>query len=139
MAKAEGIPPTASVASVGSGINYVADYVYAYSGLYAANTTAVTVISATTGSGVLVGIIQLNGACDDDSPANRTATSLNIFLNDISIAVLATGDQALDAPTSVKQNIIIPPFTKIELILDMGGIVTDNWASALLTGRVYDV
>jgi len=131
------VPPEASIASTGKGIRYIGNYAYAYSGLYAAHTTAVTVISATTGSGVLVGVIQLNGACDDDSPANRTSTSLNILMNGVSVAILGTGDQLLDAPTSVKQHIIIPPLTKIEIILDMAGIVTDNWASALLTGRVY--
>ena len=124
----------------GTDIHYIGKdptLAFAYSGLHAAHTTAATVISGTTGAGVLLGVIQLNGACDDDSPANRTATSLNILMNGVSVAILGTGDQNLDAPTTVKQDIIIPPFTKIEFILDMAAIVTDNWASAVLTGTVH--
>ena len=61
MAKAEGLPPTASVASVGPGINYIANWAYAYSGSVTTGGAAsadTTYLNFTTGSGFIIAQFQ---------------------------------------------------------------------------------
>ena len=137
MAEAEGIPPTASVASTGFGIRYIGEHCYAMSGLYAADDTSKTVLEFTTGSGYIVGTIQLNGAVDDDNPPGRMSTTLNVFFNDISIGILATGDENVDMIMLATQEVVIPPFTKVETVIDMYASAADRYASVVFTGRVY--
>jgi len=85
-------------------------------------------------------MIQLNGAVDDDNPTNGEESSCNIYFNDISIALLKadpTGPSIQNGPASVTQQVVIPPFTKVECIVDTGAAEVDRWSSVTLTGRVY--
>ena len=57
MAKAEGIPPTASVASVGPGIRYIGNWAYAFSGDITdagSGSAATTLLDFTSGTGLIV-------------------------------------------------------------------------------------
>ena len=137
MLEAEGIPPTASVASVGKSLRYLGEHCYAYSGLYAASQTAQTVLDFTTGAGYIVATFQLNGNVDDDSGGFVGAFSV-ISFNEITIAVIKTASSAEDSPTTVAIPLVVPPFTRLQASIDSSTDSADAWGSLIFTGRVYD-
>jgi len=111
-------------------------HAYAYSGLIVSHTTAVTVLDFTTNSEYIEGCFQLNGAVDDDSPADVTLASANVSFNETSIFILVTGNNVHRAAMSVSQKIIIPPFTRVIIVVDMEAIAADQYASVIFTGKV---
>ena len=113
------------------------DFAAAYTGLYAATTTAFEVLSFTSGNYLFVGDLQLNGAVDDDSPADVTTTTANVSFNGVSVFILVTGDDVQRAAHSISQQIIIPPYTKVVVTLDNESIAADQYSSVVLTGRIY--
>jgi len=138
MAEAEGIPPTASVASVGPGIRYIKEYVYAYSGvidLVGASTE--TQFEFTTGGGLIAGEYTF-GADANDIDSNAYLGFL-IYMNDVlmyqrSLRAASSGNWNIFGPLPL----IIPPFTTVKVeseTTDSGG-TTHTYGT--LTGRVYD-
>ena len=139
MVEAEGIPPTASVASVGPGIRYAGDYVYAYSGTFQSSTTAQTVIETTTGSGIIVGEFQLNGPVQAAEPNVGTICTGDIKFNGETIAIIKTDTASESQPGSESQKVIIPPFTTISVSVDSDNNQAARLGTVTFTGRVYDV
>jgi len=122
----------------GKHLNVTGDHVYAYSGLYAANTTAFEVLSFSTGKGYIVGEMQLNAAVDDDGPTSVNINSANISFNGTSVALIRAGVAGDDTtPTSERQRLVIPPLTAVSVVVDSNGTETDRWLSVVFTGRQY--
>ena len=132
MVEAEGIPPTASTASVGLGINYAAEWVYAYSGdvtLAADLNNPTTMLEFTTGSGIIIGKI---GWGSDTVGGNDTRVNISMNGERIFICRYAAGQyESNDQPL----NVVIPPFTTVLVAIGAEVSVT---GTAILTGRVYD-
>jgi len=141
MAEAEGIPPTASVASVGPGINYVGDRVFAYAGLFDSSTTEFEMLNFTTGSGIIVGEFILNGSVLFTGDSHLGGNSAyKISLNEIAVSTVKIDTTGTDVgmPMTNEQRVIIPPFTKVVLSCVVGENSTTEQVSAYFTGRVYD-
>jgi len=134
----DAIPVSASIASVGKGIRYVGNYAYALSGKYPAEDTLPhIVLEFTTGSGVIVAELQFNGFVDDDAPDSRTAGNCIIYFNDITVALITTGDSSRDSPHSQTTKLIIPPLTLVRVEVDSAGTEADQYATITIFGRVY--
>ena len=132
------VQPEASVVQTGLGIRYVNEYAYAFSGQHASNTSAVTHFSFTSGAGVLVADLYCNGATTLGSPTNGRTTVWNLSFNDIIIVGLKTDSASADyAGPTVHNKIMIPPFTKVELLAYSESSSADRLTSAVITGRVY--
>jgi len=129
------VQPSANVVATGLGIRYIGQHCYAYSGLFVASATAATALDFTTGSGYIVAELQLNAAVSDTGSMKGTFSVLTF--NGVSVAVLITANSANDAPGSVRQSLIIPPFTHVVATIDMESSGADNDGSITLTGRVY--
>jgi len=133
MAEAEGIPPTASVVSPGLSLNYVGDWVFAYSGEIAVQSSAgeVTLLEDISGSGLIMGDYQFfygTSAVDE--------FIYKMYFNGvIGMSYMVTNFR--EATPDVKIGVILPPFTKIKLTAE--NLSTDNprTQSATLIGRVY--
>jgi len=138
MAEAEGIPPTASVASVGPGIRYAGKWVYAYSGLIAIGQASpeTSMLNFETGSGIIKGTIQAAQGNERSDNDMRFTISFN---GDIVAQLLHGGDTQYWAGSFDNgMLIIVPPFTTINITgynLTSG---TTRDSVATLTGRVYD-
>jgi len=139
MAKAEGIPPTASVVVPGLSLNYAADWVYAYSGVVLIdNDPAQTMLDFTSGSGLIVASFSFGTGDSAFSAAQSIGYTLK-FNNITIFEQFSTSDTdgTLSYDGAVfPQQIIIPPRTQVELL----GFTTDpNNIScyAMLSGRVY--
>jgi len=137
MAEAEGIPPTASIASVGPSLRYIGgEHAYAFSGSFGASTASQTMLDFISGSGYVVGELIVNGQFN----AGTGGGGLSIWtltLNDEIVAVLGTDTHENDMPPQCFQRLIIPPFTAVKLAM----VSFENTAAELLTatfnGRVY--
>jgi len=124
------VQPSASVTSVGKGIRYIGKYCYAYSGLFVGDTDPNTVLDFTSGSGLIVGRIQLNAPVDDDNPTVGTETTCNIQFNGIAISILkATTGASDNAPGSIDQPVIIPSIGRSSLNLTKATAATVRPAS----------
>jgi len=142
MAKAEGIPPTASVASVGLGLRYVGSgeyqHCYAFSGGFAQSTDAVSMLKFTTGAGYILGTLTCCGAVEFNTPQTGGVTGFQLTLNGDVVWLADTDTTEEDQPGSVSIDILFPPFTEIELKVDAGeGANPNEYSTAVFTGRVY--
>jgi len=131
MAKAEGLPPTASVASVGPGVRYVGNWAYAYSGAVDIQQPAAEMLNFTSGTGIIKTKIQFgrgDGTGDD--------IFFLVAFNDIDVIGYTSDElRKLDWPPI---NILIPPFTQV---IVTGYNVTQDVSRScfcILSGRVYD-
>jgi len=120
----------ANPAGVGSGLNYVGEFCYAYSGMKATSTSFQDYLRFTTGSEAIVAEIHVTGDWDSLGGNNvETQVSLN------SEAIILEDTSAELAPYVWPIKVIIPPFTefKVEMIVQTG---TPEY-SCLFTGRIY--
>ena len=118
-------------------LEIIGQHAYAYSGLFAALNTDQTVLSFTSGNYYVHGWLQLNGAVDDDSPSSTTLTACRVAFNGVGLFILVTGDGAHRSLRSIRQKIIIPPYTEVVAILDSESSAADQYGSVVITGRVY--
>jgi len=131
MAKAEGIPPTASVASVGPGIRYIGEHCYAYSGVLDLSSKATGALDFTSGAGYIVGKFEYNA---DFASAGGANLAVEIFFNGImTVKERDVGNNYLAGDCYF--DVLIPPFTKVSVDLTGGGADSN----INFVGRVYDV
>jgi len=132
MEEAEGIPPTASTASLGKGARYVGNFMYAYN--YGGVTDSeTTFFDFTSGMGIIKSAFQAFGT--DQSG------------NDFTLVISFNGEAVVTSRGSSAQSLaddffpiflIIPPITqvKVTLVNDSASTSRDWWIT--MTGRVYD-
>jgi len=111
MAEAEGIPPTASVASVGPGIRY---------------------LSFTTGSGLIVAKIQFNSII-----TNATDFKYLVYFNESVVQgyIILEGLDRGRADTAIR--VVVPPFTIVRCTAENVEDTNSRDNCVSFTGRVY--
>jgi len=139
MAEAEGIPPTASVASVGQRLNYVGEWVYALSGPFEASDTSANMFSFTTGTGIIKGEFVFNGQVRYVSGSAGGHSVFELRFNDFTIGVYKSDTAQMDQPNQLFQKVIIPPFTEVLVKCISGENTATELLTATFSGRVYDV
>jgi len=138
MAEAEGIPPTASVASVGPGIRYLGSgefqHCYAYSGEIAGGFAVVSGLDFTSGAGYIVA--EFTATSDEIGGA---AIYVNVLMNGVKVFAIIWDASGGSTPLGgiFPIPIIIPPFTEVETTQHTN-TGSENFTH-LLTGRVYGV
>ena len=137
MAKAEGIPPTASVASVGPGIRYLGKHwAYAYSGAVSnpagGEGSKTTLLDFTSGSGLIRSKVEfgVEWSGSDDVYLVMSLNGLDIF------NVNYKNPEGQAALTGQPFYILIPPETRFVMTWGIDNVTKDGFA--MLTGRVYD-
>jgi len=136
MEEAEGIPPTASTVVPGLSLNYLGSHVYGYSGQISVDSTLVSLIDSISGTGYIVAKVQFNyGAIDDASDFEYV-----ILFNEVKVFIYTvTGaHQSTASEPDNYINIIIPPFTRVQLGARRRTGSSAQPQFAILTGRVYD-
>jgi hypothetical protein len=136
MAEAEGIPPTASVASVGPGIRYIGkNHCYAYSGVITdtgSGSAAATALDFTTGGGYIRARVTI--LSDETGGAGLYTkielNGLNVFR--LNIDSSSSAGVQFDNPFYM----LIPPFTRFHLYVGANATVD---FTAMISGRVYGV
>jgi len=146
MTEAEGIPPTASVASVGFGINYIGvgkhQYAYALSGAYAAASTAFVMLEFVSGAGLIDAEFCLNGQVRFTADVDQGGDSgFQISLNDEIVAIvrLDTVSTSPGGPGALFSRMIIPPFTRVKVEAVSKEDNINEQITCNMHGRVYGV
>jgi len=135
MAKAEGIPPTASVASPGLSLHYVGGHCYAYSGTVDVDATETDLLNFTSGAGYIVArwLPQYMVAAHVGDDFRFVV----YFNNQIvaSLIMAAAADRDAFYPGVV--HLVIPPFTEVKATADNATQNVARLVGGILTGRVY--
>ena len=125
------IPVSASTASTGTGIRYIGDWAYAYSGaIQAANENDVTMLDFTTGSGIIKAKIQF----ESDSFVQQVYY-FRVRLNDIIMMDVIWDSSPTLNSTLFPLHLILPPFTAVRVSWGLSNDTKNGYAT--LTGRVY--
>ena len=100
--------------------------------------SANTVLSFTTGSGYIKGVIELTGPISFDvNVGSGGVVGLRIKFNEIVITYIKADSEHEDQQTPSNFTIIIPPFTKVDCAFLNVSTSGDYTQSVSLTGRVY--
>ena len=125
-----------SPAGTGTGLNFVGDHAYAYSGTLSGTTDNTTALSFNTQAVYIVGEFQMNIPSTYGSIATMEGW-MQIKFNGEVVSIVTIGLSAADSQLTGIQPLIIPPYT--EVIVEIQG--ADNQAARLMaatfSGRVY--
>jgi len=116
-------------------IEIIGEHAYAYNKL-SASTTSAAAMSFTTGNYYFVGTLQFNMPFNYGSPADSIGY-LQANLNGSVVSLLTVGNLAPDANEQATQELIIPPYTEVEINIKSNGNVADRLSTVTLTGRIY--
>jgi hypothetical protein len=121
-----------NTASIGKNLNYIGEHCYAYSGnVTVAQAGETTMLSISTRNEYIVGAFQVS-----TSEGNGTNTDLQILVNGIMTVAEEFGNTYQLYPAStVPWDIIIPPFTTVELTLSSQS--GDVAMQAQFTGKIH--
>ena len=132
-----GNPVGGSFTGPAEALEIVGDFAYAYSGSFPASTTAATRLSFTTGNYLFVGEIRQAGMINTTSPVDGRISVVTVKMNNSIILLSKTEGAEEDMPSSDVAPIIIPPYTKIEVIQDASDDESAVLGTISMTGRIY--
>ena len=124
-------------AGTGTSLNYIGNHAYAYSGTFGATTGDQTMLNFTTGAAYVWGKIYCNGGVQQDDPSTGIISSWELSLDGQVIALMKTESATEDMPTTVENKILIPPYSKVQLVIRASGTGSQTLSSAVFTGRAY--
>jgi len=125
-----------NTASTGLTLNYIGDHAYAYSGGQGMSTADQTALEFQTEGSYLVGNFFFTGATAGGNAGGGISTFAVTFNGEtIMIVKLETGTEAM--PTYAKCNSLIPPYTKVKVVVDSDTDAASLKTSASYTARGY--
>ena len=119
-------------------LEIIGNHAYAYSGLISASTTTKTYLNFTSGNYYFVGQFQFNSPLEEDDPQPGVEAVCKISFNSVGIAIIrAGGDFADNADSVVNQELIIPPYTEMNVVVDCHNTDAARLGSCTLVGRIF--
>ena len=132
-----GNPVGGSFTGPAEAFEVIGNHGYAYSGAFAPQTSATTVLDFTTGNYYVVGQWQINQALAI-ADAGESSMYGQIKLNGNIVAQLLCGHSGADSMNTAIQDIIIPSYTQVEVIIRAGSSAeADILMMTTITGRIY--
>ena len=126
-----------NTSSTGLNLNIIGNHVYAYSGAHGTSTTAATRLDFTTGAFYIVGRMYLNGGIESGSASGETTTADIKFNSETVARIKADGSASADNVPTSYNDLIIAPFTHVEVELDSSDSDADRKTTLVFTGRIY--
>jgi len=125
----------ATFLGTGKGLSYVGSHCFAYSGSYPADGASHVVLDFMTGRDYVVGIAKVNGALNPTSTSVAGATG-QVKMNG---EMIGAGPMitALDNRYFYSEEIVIPPNTRVQVLIVFNETDSNDLATALFTGKVY--
>jgi hypothetical protein len=126
-----GNPVGSGGAGTGTSINYLGNHAYAYSGILQVTNVTKTMIDATTGNQYIVAKFQpsINVSTTDDM-------FFRVLIDGEEIAASLIGSTTSNSPYE-EIELIVAPFTRIQITCANNSTSGGINCSAVLTGRVY--
>jgi len=122
-------------AGIGQSLNYIGEHVYAYSGVQGATSSGTTFLKFVTGSQYIVGVLQCNYAANDAEDMTYEVKFDGQVVQQW-FHPGATGVSNASAEPQNAMDLIIPGYTKVEIIITSASSTRNQ--SASIVGRVYD-
>jgi len=109
----EGVPYASSnvVAGAGLDLNYVGEFVFAYSGTFGSSIAEQTLLDTVSPADIIIGEFQYNQPVNPESLADESG-AIQIKFNGVSISIMKVSEGS-GMTGSVTQKVVIPPYTKI--------------------------
>ena len=117
---------------IGTGLNYIGNHAYAYSGLVAINDGAPTMLDFSTGNSYVNAVFDY-GNCT----TSGDDIQFKINLNGETIMVTHTRGPVNSGNAGLQPNIIIPPYSRIQITGTNFSSSTDRLCVVSIVGRVY--
>jgi len=131
------VQPSASTAATGLGLRTVGDYAYALSGTHGSSDSEVSHLKFHLSNGIFVGRITCNGALKISDPNVGRTSIFQVSFNGEVVALMKTDAVEEDQPSTVYNDIIIPPGTEVEVTVRSDAATADRLTSVIMTGRIY--
>ena len=125
-------------AGTGTSLNIIGDHAYAIANVQGATDDSDIQLKFNTGSYYFVGRWTVNGAARAAAPDNGNVTVWTLSMNGTNAIVMKTDTRDEDMPSTQYNDIIIPPYTSIEIVSQSNSDEATNLQSCLITGRIYD-
>ena len=122
---------------IGSSLNYIGNHAYANSGAIQTETSAAPHLNFTTGNEYIIGVFELQGACNLSDVSDGEVSAFIIKINSEIVAQPKVGTAAEAMPTVEHYKILITPQSKIEVEVISAASNTGWKTSASFVGRVY--
>jgi len=136
MPETDVIPTSASVVSVGKGVRYIGDHCYGYNN-YEAETSPSNKLDFISGSGYIMGEFSLGSLINPTDPTQGKRSIAQIQFNGATVMTMINDGAAVDSITPNIVRLIIPPFTKVGVLIK-GQTDSSSYTGAIaFTGRVY--
>jgi len=124
---------------VGSSINYVGEYAYAFSGTFECDTSPQTCLQFNTSNEFLVGKWFLSGGVNYASgnlgDGQHTGYKITINGEIVSMVKLSSITEAM--PTTATEPMLIPPFSSVKVEVLSSAASATQLSSCSFVGRVY--
>jgi len=118
------------------GLSIVLDRCYAYSGIIVATTAEQTALQFATPNAIIIADIQCNAYLQYANVTQRQG-GYKISFNGQIVALITAPTSNAYAPSTVSQELIIPPLTDVLIQTVCGADDADNYATINLVGRLY--
>ena len=132
-----GNPVGGSFTGPAEALEIIADHAYAYSGLKQIDTSEVEHLNFTTGNYLFVGTMHFQGCTDPTDPATGKSSVFTVQMNDVAIAGVKVDSAVEGMPSVMDIDLIIPPYTEIEVTCRSPATTSGLDTSVLLSGRIY--
>jgi len=132
-----GNPTGGSFTGPAEALEIIGDHAYAFSGTLGSSNSELTHLKFTSGNFYLVGRLTCNGAADKATISNGRLTVFTLTLNGAEVALIRTQTPDADMPGTIYNDIIIAPYTEVEVTAISDASSSTRKTSALITGRIY--
>ena len=132
-----GNPVGGSFTGPAEALEIIGDHAYAFASVTGTSTSELTRLDFTSGNYYFVGRVTLNGSADTSSVLNGNVTVFVLSFNGTEVMRTKVDTIANDMPTSVYNDIIIPPYTEVKLTSISDDDDATRKTSCSLTGRIY--
>jgi len=126
----------ANPAGTGSGISYIGNHAYAYSGAIATDdTTFATHLDFTTGSSYLMGQIDFMGPAKESDVADGALALFQVKFDDQTVMEPKVSSNPEAMPANYHASILIPPYTRV--VVGCKAASGSQITTVSIVGRVY--
>jgi len=127
-----------NTASVGKDIHVIGNHAYCFSGFISASTSSKVYLEFTSGNYYFVGQFQFNTPLEEADPTAGIESVCRIDFNGVGVSMIRAGaDFADNADSNVTQDLIIPPFTLVKVVVDCHATDANRFGTCSLIGKVY--
>ena len=124
-------------ASTGLSLNVIGNHAYAIASVTGATDDTETQLKFTSGNYLFFGRWTCNGGARIDAPDNGNVTVWTLKFNGVNVALIKTDTRDEDMPSTMYNEIMIPPYTEVEVLCESNSDEVTNLTSCLITGRIY--